>query len=252
MDYAAAAAAGPNPNPKHAGRIAELKSQMAREQQTEQQMAQDQKTAKHLQHGVLQAMQQVESSLDAQIAKMSNVENLNDEELELLRERRKQQMISESSKMERWRANGHGELNMCTDEKDFFVQVKQSERVVVHFFRATTARCEILDGHLLRVAKSHMETKFIRVNVERSPFLCERLKIHTLPSLVLVKNGKTEKTLIGFDDFGGDGFDTEDLVQCLVSNGVLHETSAKPTRFAQASAKSTRSAGKRLDDDWED
>ncbi|KAH9252224.1 hypothetical protein BASA81_009826 [Batrachochytrium salamandrivorans] len=250
MDYAAAAAAGPNPNPKHAGRIAELKSQMANEQLTEQQRAQDLKTASHLQRGVLQAMEQVESSLDEQLNKLKEVESLGEDELDRLRERRKQQIKSDSSKAERWRANGHGELNLCTDEKDFFTQVKLSERVVIHFYRDTTRRCEVLDGHLLKLARMHLETKFIRVNVERSPFLCERLKIHTLPSLVLAKQGKTERTLVGFDDFGGDGFETEELESCLVDNGMLHESGGNKSTIKQRSGP--LSSAKRLEDDWTD
>jgi hypothetical protein len=38
-------------------------------------------------------------------------------------------------------------------------------------------RCKILDKHLAVLAKKHMETKFCKINAEKTPFLCDRLKI---------------------------------------------------------------------------
>lgn len=42
--------------------------------------------------------------------------------------------------------------------------------MVAHFYRASEP-CRIMDMHLQRLAASHLETKFIRLNAEKSPFL---------------------------------------------------------------------------------
>jgi len=45
--------------------------------------------------------------------------------------------------------------------KEFFEFVKKSERVVVHFGRAATERCAVLDRHLRETAQTHFETHFL-------------------------------------------------------------------------------------------
>jgi hypothetical protein len=60
---------------------------------------------------------------------------------------------------------------------------------VVHFYRPTTRRCEIVDKHFYALAAKHMETKFLRVNAEKAPFLVEKLHIWMLPTIVCVQNG---------------------------------------------------------------
>jgi hypothetical protein len=230
-------------------RIAQLKSQVASEKQQEQKAKSEQQAIRKLETGVLQAVQQVEATLDDKISKMGEVENFREEELEVLREKRKLQLKQEAQKVEKWRLHGHGELTLCLDDKDFFTQAKTSERLIVHFGRSATPRCEVLDGHLTALARKHLETKFLKVDVERSPFLCERLKIHTLPSMVLVKQGRTDKTLIGFGDFGGDDFTMEELETCLVKNQVLFPSSiGAPQQQQRYKATSSRIAL----DDWED
>jgi hypothetical protein len=38
------------------------------------------------------------------------------------------------------------------DTKDFFNAAKKSVRMVVHFYRSVTPRCEIVDAHLSKLA----------------------------------------------------------------------------------------------------
>ena len=94
----------------------------------------------------------------------------------------------------------------------------------MHFYRPTTRRCEILDKHLGLLARKHMETKFMRVNAEKSPFLCERLGIWMLPTVVIINAGKTEHSIVGFDEMGGnDAFHTEELERLLIKYGNVLE-----------------------------
>lgn len=84
-------------------------------------------------------------------------------------------------------------------------------------------RCKILDKHLAVLAKKHLETKFIKLNVEKAPFLTERLKIKVIPTLALVKDGKTKDYVVGFTDLGNtDEFPTEMLEWRLGCSNIIN------------------------------
>lgn len=75
-----------------------------------------------------------------------------------------------------------------------------------------TCRCKIVDKHLAILAKKHVETKFIKLNVEKAPFLAERLHIKVIPTLALLIDGKSKDYVVGFGDLGNtDEFSTEML-----------------------------------------
>lgn len=85
-----------------------------------------------------------------------------------------------------------------------------------------TSRCRILDKHLAILAKKHVETKFIKLNVEKAPFLVERLRIKVIPTLALVIDGKTKDYVVGFSDLGNtDEFSTEMLEWRLGCGNVI-------------------------------
>jgi hypothetical protein len=122
-------------------------------------------------------------------------------------------------------SQGHGEYRECHDQKQFFEDLKKEARAVVHFYRPATRRCEVVDKHLDALARKHIETKFMRVDAEKSPFLAERLKIWMLPTIVCIRDGRTDHSIVGFDELGGsDNFTTEQLEQLLLTHGVLMES----------------------------
>lgn len=171
---------------------------------------------------LLTALEAEEEKLDAQLDKL---EKMDEDELERLRRGRIEQMKKLHSQKSEWLAQGNGEYREITDQKRFFEELKPSHRAVVHFYRSTTRRCEIVDRHLHILARKHIETKFIRVNAEKAPFLCERLNIWMLPTMVLVREGKTDHSIIGFDELGGnDNFQTEDLERLLLKHSIILES----------------------------
>ena len=179
--------------------------------------------------GVLAAVSAVEDEVDAEIQRL---ENLDEEGLGRLREERLQQLKREAKQVyrlivhlslencyhgtqrEEWKAQGHGVYSEIVEEKEFFEVCKKSTKVVCHFFRESTWRCKIVDKHLHLLAPRHLETRlitpllmegnnytlfnrFVKLSVERAPFLCERLKIHMLPTIGLVVDGKTKDFIKG-------------------------------------------------------
>ena len=117
-----------------------------------------------------------------------------------------------ASQKEEWQASGHGVYSEVAAEKDFFDVCKKSNKVVCHFYRESTFRCKIVDKHLALLAPKHLETRFVKLSVDRAPFLCERLKIKILPTIACLVDAKTKDYIKGFDDLGGhDEFSTEML-----------------------------------------
>ncbi|KAK8518863.1 hypothetical protein V6N12_012103 [Hibiscus sabdariffa] len=181
-----------------------------------------------LEKQVLTVAKAMEDKIDEEIAAL---DRLDDDDLEAIRERRLQQMKKMAEKRSRWIGLGHGEYYEIPAEKDFFSIVKASERVVCHFYRENWP-CKVMDKHLSALAKQHIETRFVKINAEKSPFLAERLKIVVLPTLALIKNAKVDDYVVGFDELGGtDEFSTEDLEDRLAKAQVIFsegESSSKP------------------------
>jgi len=77
------------------------------------------------------------------------------------------------------------------------------------------------------------------VHAEKAPFLTEKLTIRVLPTLALIKNGKVDDYVVGFDDLGGtDDFNTKVLEDRLVSAGLLFQDEvAAPTKNTTSSIK---------------
>ncbi|OQV17766.1 Thioredoxin domain-containing protein 9 [Hypsibius exemplaris] len=163
---------------------------------------------KVIEHQVLQAGKLMEAQLDSEIQRLDQLTN-NEDDLEALRARRLAAIKSDNLKKQEWRANGHGVYTELADEREFFQATKKSNKIVCHFFRVTTPRCQIVDKHLEILAAQHLETRFIKINVERSPFLAERLHIVVLPTIAMVVDDKVGDYIVGFDDLGGtDNFST--------------------------------------------
>lgn len=147
---------------------------------------------------VMSAMALMENKMDAEMQAYDNIQDMKDSELDKLRDAKRERMKKLQQKRNEWRQNGHGEYHEVKGQKDFFRECKFSERVLVHFFRSATHRCNIIDRHFSELAQKHLETKFIKIDAEKSPYLVEKLHIWMLPSIVVVKNGKTIFLIILF------------------------------------------------------
>eukprot|EP00268_Persea_americana_P035970 TRINITY_DN3543_c0_g2_i1.p1 TRINITY_DN3543_c0_g2~~TRINITY_DN3543_c0_g2_i1.p1 ORF type:complete len:160 (+),score=35.96 TRINITY_DN3543_c0_g2_i1:213-692(+) len=145
-----------------------------------------------LEKQVLTVAKAVEDKIDDEI---SALDRLDLDDLEVLRERRLQQMKKMAEKRSRWIALGHGDYSELLSEKDFFAAVKASDRVVCHFYRENWP-CKVMDKHMSLLAKRHIETRFVKIHAEKSPFLAEKLKIVVLPTLALIKNAKVDDYVV--------------------------------------------------------
>ncbi|CDO97246.1 unnamed protein product [Coffea canephora] len=193
-----------------------------------------------LEKQVLTVAKAVEDKLDDEIAAF---ERLDTDDLEVLRERRLQQMKKMAEKRSHWIGLGHGDYYEIPNEKEFFSIVKASERVVCHFYRDNWP-CKVMDKHLSILAKQHIETRFVKIHAEKSPYLAEKLRIVVLPTLALIKNAKVDDYVVGFDELGGtDGFSTEELEERLAKAQVIKfegESSLNSSRSRGQTKRSVR------------
>ena len=117
---------------------------------------------------------------------------------------------------------GHGEYNEISGDKEFFAALKKCPAAAIHFYRPATERCRIMDKHMKILAKKYVEAKFLKINAEKCPYVCEKLQIWCLPSVVLVKEGKTNYTIVGFNDMGcEDEFETDEMAFVLGEKGII-------------------------------
>ncbi|KAL7206416.1 hypothetical protein ACSBR2_019185 [Camellia fascicularis] len=183
---------------------------------------------------VLTVAKAVEDKIDEEIAAL---DCLDVDDIEALRERRLQQMKKMADKHSHWLALGYGEYYEIPLEKEFFSIVKASEHVVCHFYRENWP-CKVMDKHLSILAKQHIETRFVKINAEKSPFLAEKLKIVVLPTLALIKNAKVDNYVVGFDELGGtDEFSTEELEERLAKAQVIIFEGESSLNQSKSSAK---------------
>ena len=115
------------------------------------------------------------------------------------------------------------------DERQMLKEAsKQNINMIIHFYADTIPRGLIVDEHFKKLAPKHMETKFIKLNARKSPFLVNKWKIKTLPSICIVQNGYLTDKIIGFDDFGGiDEFPTAAMERRFAKSGAIKDKNGK-------------------------
>jgi hypothetical protein len=166
-----------------------------------------------------QALDEKEKKLDKQLQELETME---EDDFEKLREKRKHMMIKLQEERKKNERNGHGRYMELSDQKEFFTAGQASKQVVCHFYRSATWRCQVIDRHLGDLAPAHPETRFVKIDAEKSPYLVEKLGVVMLPSILCIKNGKVAHTIVGFDEFGGvDEFSADVMAFVLSQHDVL-------------------------------
>mmetsp|Transcript_2076 Transcript_2076/g.5526 ORF Transcript_2076/g.5526 Transcript_2076/m.5526 type:complete len:348 (-) Transcript_2076:326-1369(-) len=120
--------------------------------------------------------------------------------LQAIRQKRLRELQTAHQTVERHKGNGHGELRTISQD-EFLAECTSSKHVVVHFFHSEFRTCEVMDHKLKRIASHprHLSCKFVRIDAEKAPFFVVRLKIQTLPTVIVFENGQSVERLVGFE-----------------------------------------------------
>lgn len=192
------------------------------------------KSAKIQEQQIIEEINRYDALLDA-----------NDSDLELLRERRLQQMKKAQEQKQKWRALGHGTYTSIGDgqhgsdtAKEFFDATKESDRMVVHFYRPSTRSCDVFHSHLEKLAQKHLETRFVKINVDQcaedgasgsgASYLVDKLGIVVMPTIVIIKNRKAIHHIRGFSELGNtEDHSAEALEWVLGMHGGVKQPEGK-------------------------
>jgi thiol-disulfide isomerase/thioredoxin len=149
----------------------------------------------------------------------------NDAVLVAFRQKRLAELKQSQRQLAEHKANGHGQVRIITQD-EFLTQCTSSRYVAVHFFHKEFPRCQILSHHLKRIAPLHLPCKFVEIDAEKAPFFVVKLKIQTLPTLIVFRDGKAISRLVGFEDLADcnknpDEFPTSRLGYWLEKTGAI-------------------------------
>jgi len=195
---------------------------------------------------------QLESQIDTQLELLQIQPD--EDELAAIRAARVKAIKERQVNEQKWKQAGHGEYTELSSEKDFFPTCTASNKVVAHFYSSTTFRCEIVDSHLKKLAPLHLETKFIKLKVDKAPFLTEKLNIKVIPSILICVDGTIVDRIVGFTTLGNtDSFSTEMLEWRLgIADGLDYKgdknhppesSNNEPKKFQVKQAKKTVRSG---------
>lgn len=174
-----------------------------------------------------------EAAIDEQISQYDALLNASDDTLESIRAKRIATLKRNQLLQQKWRGMGHGTYDALGEgqhggecAKAFFEASKKSNRLVIHFHRRTTRICDIFHKHLEIIAHEHLETKFVKIDVESgggADFLVEKLGVVIMPTILIVKDRKAVHHVRGFDELGGtEDFSTRTLEYVLGVHGGIH------------------------------
>jgi hypothetical protein len=121
-----------------------------------------------------------------------------DNDLRDLRDRRRKQLISETKRKAEDKVRGHGQYRDIVQD-EFLAEMCNSDKVICHFYHRDFERCKVMHHHLEKLAGKHFETKFVKIDAEKTPFFIEKLHIRMMPTLVYFVNGVAIGKQIGFD-----------------------------------------------------
>lgn len=109
------------------------------------------------------------------------------------------------------------------NEKEFFELIKnKKEKIIATFFHEDFNRCKILNSHMEKLAHLHPETLFVKINVQKAPFMVQKLKLKVLPTMIYFEKGNARDRVIGFEDFGNrDDFKTQVVALRLARYGAI-------------------------------
>lgn len=185
----------------------------------------EQKLVSELHDRLLTALEMKEREVDEELSNISQVERnisqLDDETLQEYRRARIEGLKKLHYKRMEFLNKGYGKLIDVDSESEFFDVCRDTQYVVAHFYRPTTVRCQYVDEMMHEICQKYFNTRFLRVNAEKVPFLCERFNIWCIPTLMIIIDGKTNHSIIGFTEFGGDGFTLDEFTKILNKHGIL-------------------------------
>ena len=75
--------------------------------------------------------------------------------------------------------------------------IKSSKKVLIDFYATWCMPCRIIKPRINEVANEYTEVKFVSIDVDKAPNLSEKYGIHSIPTLVVIEDGKEVNRVVG-------------------------------------------------------
>lgn len=88
---------------------------------------------------------------------------------------------------------------MKVTKENFETEVLKSEKtVLLDLYADWCGPCRMLSPVLEEIGKEHEELKICKINVDEEGELAVKFGVTSIPMLILVKNGKAERSALGY------------------------------------------------------
>lgn len=98
------------------------------------------------------------------------------------------------------------------NESEFVNEVKEG-LVLIDFYADWCGPCKMLSPLLEQINNEDSEVRVLKVNIDNSTMLANYFKIQSIPTLILLKDGKFVNKMIGFN--------TKRRIEELIAKGKL-------------------------------
>lgn len=150
-----------------------------------------------------------------------------DKELAKIQQKRRDDLRKKWKKKQEEMAQGAGRYEEM-NERDMLKLAAKGTNIVVHFYASGIDLGKIVDHHFKIMAPKHTEARFVTLDARKSPFLVNKWKVRTMPTICCIVKGYLADKVIGFDDMGGkEDFPTLALVRRLARSGVIKDPEGK-------------------------
>ncbi len=78
--------------------------------------------------------------------------------------------------------------------------LKENKTVLVDFYADWCGPCKMLSPIIEEVAKENKDTKFVKINVDEAQDLAIKYNIMSIPTLVVIKDGREVNRIVGLVD----------------------------------------------------
>jgi len=87
---------------------------------------------------------------------------------------------------------------ISANDMNFEGFIKNNRMIIVDFWAPTCMPCRLMEPGLEKIAASHQESvKVLKVNVNDCPKTSSRFFVHTLPTLLFIKDGQVKTQIVG-------------------------------------------------------
>lgn len=119
------------------------------------------------------------------------------------------------------------EFLSCIDQED------QRVTIIIHIYENEIEACRVMNDRLSELCKIYTNTKFCAIKGSQAG-VSSQFKKFGVPALLVYKQGSLIANFVKLTDKLGDHFYVEDVIQLLVTHGILVDKNLRPPIIANS------------------